>query len=232
MPNTKFDRILQKDHLLIQFRPTLPWLHAKPLVVSKLEKKYQEWQVIDPGGPIILFSPEEKQSIEILTNQINFFSESINSNEGLSHIDILMKEIVENYSVEIIRRLMSRFVIAMRSPIEFNELTDLIHKKLYNDRNIQGGKLFDLAYVLDTTEGDMKIHTLLGPAKKDDTIKNFQSKFEKDLQLDSDTNLFIDVTVSMDNEKKLSTKQIAENLKIIKEKSNKVMEDYISYLTS
>lgn len=232
--NQVFSDLLGREIVQIRFRPTLLWVELKSSIASVLEDKYEEWK-FDNNGNIVLFSPKSKRALEIFTDHITFVTEKdLSSEDGIKHIESIFSKIVESCNINQIRRLGCRRTCVINSELKFSELTDLIYKRLFKASKdvlkLQGDRVSDLAYILDTEEKEYKSHVQIAAISKEQGLKAFTSKFELDKEPESDNNLFIDIDVSITD--KISGSNAIQLLKGIIAKNHKTIDNYFEYLTS
>lgn len=232
--NQIFSNLLGREIVQVVFRPTLHWFSLRSSMASELEEKYEEWRA-DDNGNIALFSPKAKRALEIFTGQITFATEKdIDSEDGLKHIETIFPRVIENCGIKEIRRVGCRRTCIFKSKFEFSELTDLIHKRLFNVSKevlaLQGGKVGDLVYVLDTEENGGKTHVQIGAINKDQGLQYFANKFELDNKPESDKNLFFDIDVSVVD--KLTGSNVIDQLKRVIAQNHGTISRYLNYLAS
>lgn len=231
--NTVFSEILTREIIQVRFRPTLDWYSKRAQLASELESKYEEWSA-DNGGNTALFSPKKKRALEVFTDQITFVAESdLDSSDGYDHIVKLIPGIIEKCSVKEIRRVGCRRTYIFGSKFGFTELTDLLHQRLFcPDKKVlslQPGKVNDLAYVMDTKDGNCLTHVQIGAINKTQGLDSFKAKFEMEKQLKSDDNLFVDIDVYVSE--KIDTTNIIENLKKVIQINHETVTRYIDFLS-
>lgn len=234
MSRSNFSRKLQRIIGQIRFRPTLPFFQGVPLAAKELEGKFEEWRA-SKDSDVVLYSPSQKKFMQITAGIITYV------NEGKEDIDELkeyLKKIFEkstdSFSISQIRRIGFRNTQVLESTFKFQELVDLIHRKFYSQskeiKNISGKEPKDVVFVLDSIKNGFLNHVQIGPVRKEEALKYFNSSFESDIELSADNNLFVDTDVfltenlEVENTLDKLDKAIQENLKIINE--------YISYLSS
>lgn len=233
MTQQLFSLGLARQIVQIRFRPTLEWIHLRPVITSQLEKQYEEWAT-DKKGNIALYSPKSKNSLEVFTNQITHIVEKdIDLDNALKHIVKISSEIFKECSVREVRRLGCRRIIIMQSKFKFNELTELLHKRLFNSSkeiiSLQVGKINDLAYVLDTLSDGFKIHVQIGAVAKEEAYKLFDAKFDTNNEIKTEGNLFIDIDVSKADG--LTTGNVGEIISKIQSQNKNTFENYLNYLS-
>lgn len=232
--NQIFSGLLNREILQVSFRPTLQWFTLRSSIASELESKYEEWRA-DKYGNIALFSPKDKRALEVFTNQITFVTEKdLDSEDGFKHIELIFPKIVKACDIKEIRRIGCRRTCIFKSKFKFSELTDLIHKHLFNPNkevlSLQNGNVGDLAYVMDTKDKNYKTHVQTAAIDKEQGMNVFATKFELDKNLDSDDNLFFDIDVSSINT--LNENNVIGELKKIIDINHETIKKYINFLSS
>ena len=222
----------------VQFRPTLDWFANRSVAGHTIEAKYEEWQS-DKNGNISLFSPKKKEALEIYTRHITHICEYKAQKSGVdsvSDISQIMFYINKQTDISEIRRLGFRTISVFSTDFEFKEITDLLTRKLLvtsqekTENTIQPGEPHDLAFVFDTMIDDkIKIHTQIGPVKSEEAISRFDRKFEFDLEIQSEGNLYFDIDVSFEKE---NTSFEVSKLNNIIETSKQSIFNYIKYLST
>jgi len=234
MTRNPFSLALQRVVGQIRFRPTLSYLNNIPLSVKDLEADFEEWRA-KGNNDLTLYSPEKKEFLQISAGAITYVNEDNYDSEKLkSYIKSAFDKATQSYSVSKVKRIGVRNIQILKSSFEFQDLVDLIYKKFYLQseqlKTISSAETRDVVFVLDGIKNDFSNHIQLGPVKKTEAVKFFDSSFDPNLEVENDNNLLIDVDVftsenlNVENSLVKFDKAIEENLRIVKE--------YIDYLIS
>lgn len=233
-----FQLTVAREITQVQFRPTLDWFANRSIAGHDIEKKYEEWQS-DKSGNISLYSPKKYEALEIYTRHITHITEyksQKNDTNSVGDISQIMFYINKNTDISEIRRLGFRTISIYATEFKFDEITDLLTRRLLvtnqgkSDNPIQPGKPHDLAFVLDTVIDDkIKVHTQIGPVKSEEAINRFNKTFEIDLEILTEGNLYFDIDVSYESEN--DSFEVSKLNNII-QTSKKTINDYIEYLSN
>ncbi len=228
-----FSEILKREIIQVRFRPTLEWYSKRAELAYELEGKYEEWSA-DNGGNTALFSPKAKRALEVFTDQITFVNErDLEITDGFDHISNLVPDLTGKCDVKEIRRVGCRRTLIFESKFSFTELTDLLHKRLFSSDEkvlaLQSGKVNDLAYVMDTKDGDIYTHVQIGAVSKKQGLEYFKAKFEMVKEPKSDNNLFIDIDVYISE--KLDSTNVVDSLKRAIDSNHQTIGKYIDFLS-
>jgi hypothetical protein len=141
---------------------------------------------------------------------------------------------VKDCAVKEIRRVGCRMTFIFQSKFTFSDLTDLLHNRLFStDKKVlelSGGKVQDLAYVLDAESNEFKTHVQMGAVNKEQGRNEFRAKFKHEKELKDDNNLFFDMDVSVSG--KLTTDNTIDYLGKVIAKNQEIMDKYLDYLSN
>lgn len=216
----------------IRFRPTLAWFSDRANCSSVLEPAYTEWRS-DKNGNIALFSPKNQEALEIYTNQITYITELEDAeNRPKSHVLKIINKAIKDDGVGELRRIGYRSIAIYSSTINFDEIVDLLSKKLFSNSEklslLHGDSVSDSAYIVDSKHDTLISHVSIGAMKKTQADNVFSTQFDNFDNLKDDNNLFLDIDVSITDGLKANELDGIYSKVISLEK--KLREGYLNYL--
>jgi|WetSurMetagenome_2_1015567.scaffolds.fasta_scaffold22419_2 hypothetical protein len=227
-----FSKILEREIAQIRFRPTLLSFQKTPLVAHEFESDFEEWRA-SKHDDVSLYSPKNKEFLQITSDTINFVSEK-EENELVEYIEKAFNSCVENTDINQIRRIGYRKIIIYNSAFEFQDLVDLFYNKFYPTKDqlpqISTDKPVDVTFVLDGLKNNFKNHVRIGPVKKDEAIKRFDSSFDLENEDDIKNGIIIDVDVFTSEQ--TSPGKAIEELKGCLEENKRIISEYLDYILS
>ncbi|HEV2339644.1 MAG TPA: hypothetical protein VGT05_02625 [Patescibacteria group bacterium] len=216
----------------VKFRPTIKTFDSTASLAAGVEDKFEEWAA-QKHEDIALYSPSEKKILQITFDTITYLNEGKNDTKELyDYISKIFTKSTKELGVNQIRRLEVRHTQVLEASFEFNELVELIYKKFYAQnedvKNISADTPRDSVFVLDGSKNGFLNHVQIGPVKKDQGIKAFNSSYPDNKTDIKDSNLFIDVSIFIEGG--LTAENTLEKLdKAIKE-NLRVTKDYLGYI--
>lgn len=221
----------------IHYRPTLTSFEAVSKTAKELEEKFQDWIAPKPDS-VTLYSANDKKYVEVTADTITYVKEGTQDLSELKEfIEKLYKKVTEESGVVEIRRIGFRKTQILDTSFSFNDLVDLLYKKLYSNsteiNRISGEEIRDMQFVLDSVKNTFLNHVQIGPLKKTEIPNYFSTKFvsrDDMTEVLPDQALFVDIDVSLKDA--LTTENALEKLAAIIEENERIGSDYLEYLQS
>lgn len=233
MTNEMLDKILSKQILQIRFKPSIAWLGARSEVASLLEDKYDEWRPTTEGN-IALYSPDKKQALEVFTQNFTYVDESDGGlQSGITQILSLFSALSDSFNVDETSRIGYRQTLIFESPLEFEEVVDLLDRKLFSQseemKQLKGDSVSDSIFVLETLHSNISNHIQIGAVKRDQGKAMFATNFKLGEELSKDGNIFVDIdSAVIDGTSASDLKDAIDNLVTF---NKETLSTYIEYLS-
>lgn len=223
-----FTKILQRIVGQARFAPTLSSWQDTVEVSKNFQNDFEHWR-IENRQDVTLFSSDDNKLLQIMYNSILYLNEN---SENITELSEKLKKsfVLINNDDNKFQHLGFRNVQILGCEFEFNELVDLLYKKIYTNNilNISSDKVKDVLFSINAIKDDINNNVVLGPVTKTEGLQRFNSQFNIDdcvLEMDKYKSfLFIDVDAyikSGEDIKKIDA-LIAKNLEII--------SSYINYI--
>lgn len=234
MAQTKFVENLARIIGQIRFRPTIPSLHGTSEIATELESEFEEWRT-EKTEDIALYSPSQKKFLQIASDVTTYVNEQDkNLDEATKYLNAVMDKNVNKFSVKEIRRVGFRITLVLGTPFNYSDLVDLVFKKFYTSsdalKSISSDKNRDVVFVLDGEKNGFYNHVQMGPVNQNDAIKFFNSHFPVDKEALNSASLFMDIDVF--TTQRLSKDTVQETLNKAIGENNRIVSEYLSYLSS
>lgn len=139
----------------------------------------------------------------MFTDQTTYINEdnTVTPDEGINHIVTIMENAMDTCGVKELRRIGYRETIIFKSTIKFDEIVDLLDKKLFSQskdiKALQGSKIHDSSFVIETSHDNFINHIQIGATNKAQALSLFAPKFKLSKDFENENNLFVDIDSSI-----------------------------------
>ena len=221
--NITFKQRLSKEVAQLVFRPTIPSASSFLSVVKDYEDLFNEWGAIkdDCYG---LYSLDSLEVMTFNSRAISYISEShTQASKTNNHIVKNVAEAFAKYrkqfDIKEVRRIGYGAVKILETEIKFEELCELISKKLHSSNKsllsiLLEGKPRDVGFRVDGQKNNFKNHFAINSANSQKSTVLFNSSFaqlERDFKL-SDNNLHLEIDVFTDSGENIEIQSVDSTL--------------------
>jgi hypothetical protein len=167
----------------IRFEPILNYHQKRIEICEKFREKLSYWS-LDIKKIDMHDQPEKRESQRVfsfLNRAASLVIKDIEDYDNFKSLSILLLEnIISGLEIKNIIRFGIRFFYYIESENSFEQLRNLMIKKLYNNEFIRDleieKQVLDLGYVIDFNKQNTKFHMTLGPISKKEIEERFDIK--------------------------------------------------------
>ena len=223
-----FTKILQRIVGQVRFVPTLSSWQDTVEVSKNFQDDFEHWRIANRQD-VALFSPKESKLLQVLYNSILYLNENSENTAELS--EKLKKAFtLINKDNNKFEHLGFRNVQILGCKFEFNELVDLLYKKIYTNDilSISSDEVKDVLFSVNAVKDGISNNVVLGPVTKEEGLQRFNSQFDIDgcvLEMDKYKSfIFIDVDTYIKSNEGIN------NIDALLAKNLEITSSYIDYI--
>lgn len=233
-----FSLELQKVIAQIRFRPTMKSYRESSVIAEKVEAKFTEWSAAK-NDSITLYSPEEKISFSVLSDNLTFTHEDItHTSTGIDGVELIKEAFntnTEDFGIEQIRRVGFRTINFFGcSDCRYDDLVQMLYSKFYSNRDIlqsiSAEVQRDVVFILEGSKDGLLNRVQIGPVRKSELRQPFDNNFPVDDSKLSDMGIFLDVDVFAKDA--LTRASSISTLEDAQDACNRIVAEYMEFLTS